>query len=51
MTETVEQQIEVESAMWYHFCPICATIMYHGEWNGMIGWVCPDPDCNFFEPD
>ena len=34
-----------------HYCHICAATMYHGEWNGMIGWVCPDPECYFFEPD
>jgi len=33
------------------YCPICGSIMIHTESDGMMGWLCTDPDCAFFEPD
>lgn len=33
-----------------HYCQ-CGAVMIHQEWEGMMGWLCPDPDCGLFEPD
>jgi len=41
----------IEVAAYRTFCPICGSIMSHIEWEGMMGWMCPDPDCEFFMPD
>jgi hypothetical protein len=32
------------------FCPICGAIMAQQLFEGVLCWVCPDPDCGYVEP-
>ena len=45
-------EVEASARAIRHYCPICAAVMYKGYLEGEDGlqWICPEPDCGFYEP-
>lgn len=49
--ETTPVEPANEAASSRKYCPICYSVMVRSEWEGLTGWRCTDPDCDFFIAD
>lgn len=47
MDQTTEETLMAQPDV----CPICWSPLVHQEYEGMMGWLCSDPDCGYFMPD